>query len=136
MDVKSRYRGIQSVLLNCGKEGCLFLALMSIAEEVRKEACDLINCINTLFEAKCIKSNFYVSDSLLMLGLLTGKKWHRREVTVLPPEIKENEFTIAQYYNKNTGFCHFRRRGWDTLWDSRTVREGVIKKYYIYWYEV
>lgn len=135
MDVKSRYRGIQSVLLNCGNEGCLFLSLMSIAEEVSQKPIDLIDAINILFGAKCIKPNFYVLDSLEMLKILTGKTWHRRVVKKLPDTILDNQFTIAHWYNEKTGLNHFRRRCFDTLWDSKTVKNGEIKQYYLYWYD-
>lgn len=135
MNVKARYSGIQSILLACGKEGCLFLSLLSIAEEVAGKSFDLIDVINNAFELRCISSNFYVKDSLLLLNILTGKNWKRRIVKTLPEVIKENEFTIAKYFNPNTGYFHFRRRGFDSIINSITVRDGIIKEYYIYYYE-
>lgn len=135
MDIKKRYKGIQTTLLHCGETGCLFLALMSIVEEFLKKPCDLINCINVLRETNCIEDNFYVNDSLMMLSLLTGKRWHRRESISLPDVIKENEFTIEKWYNPRTNFTHFRRRGFDSLANSITVREGKLQEYYIYWYD-
>lgn len=135
MNVKARYSGIQSVLLACGKNGCLFLSLLSIAEEVTGKPLDLISIINTAFELRCISSNFYVKDSVLLLSVLTGKIWKRRIVKKLPEVIGEKEFTIAKYYNPGTGYFHFRRRGFDSLVNSVTVRDGFVKEYYIYSYE-
>ena len=80
MNVKARYSGIQSILYACGKDGCLFLSLLSIAEEVGGKSIDLIEAINCAFELRCISPNFYIKDSLLLLEVLTGKKWKRRIV--------------------------------------------------------
>lgn len=79
-----------------------------------------------------MRSDFYVKDAFAILNYYTNKKWVRRSVTELPKEIKDNEYTEAVWFNKRTSFTHFRRRGFDTLQNSVTVKEGKIQSYYIY----
>lgn len=79
-----------------------------------------------------LTSDFFVKDSLAILNYYTQKKWERKSVSELPFEIKENEYTVMIWYNQRTGYTHFRRRYFDTLTDSVTVREGTIQGYYIY----
>lgn len=134
--VRDRYEGIQTVLRKCGESGCLFLSILSIAEEVTGVSFDLINTIHICLQKKWITNDFECLDSLAILNYLTGKIWIRREVTRLTKVVAYNEYTIANYFNPRTGIIHRRRRGYDTLKASVTVREGYIKSYYVYSWEV
>ena len=134
--VRDRYEGIQTVLRKCGESGCLFLSILSIAEEVTGVSFDLINTIHICLQKKWITNDFECLDSLAILNYLTGKTWIRREVTRLTRDVAYNEYTIANYFNPRTGIIHRRRRGYDTLKASVTVREGYIKSYYVYSWEV
>lgn len=130
---KKRYEKIQSMLLNCGNYGCHFLVLLSIAEESTNKKVDLIDAIKTCTERNWIKTDFYVNDAIAILEYFTNSKWTRsKKRKSLPLKIMENEYTEVVYYNKKTGFTHFRRRGFDTLVDSNTVKNGKIIGYYIY----
>lgn len=130
--MKSRYEGLQTRLKNIDSDGCHFLVLMSIAEEVNGSDIDLVDAVNTCFEHQLIDGNYYVKDALSLLAILTGKSWVREEYKELPDEIGEHEYTEAVYYNPRTGYRHFRRRGFDTLVNSVTVAEGHVEKYYLY----
>lgn len=132
MTVPQRYSGIQSILANCGSEGCHFLVLCSIIEEYTKCPLDLIDTILTCQSKGWLKSDFFVTDALAILRYYTQKSWIRTEVEKLPITIKTNQFTEAVYYNKKTGFTHFRRRGYDTIFDSNTVKNGKLIQYNIY----
>lgn len=134
--VRDRYEGIQTVLRKCGESGCLFLSILSIAEEVTGVSFDLINTIHICLQKRWITNDFECLDSLAILNYLTGKIWIRREVTRLTRDVAYNEYTIANYFNPRTGIIHRRRRGYDTLKASVTVREGYIKSYYVYSWEV
>lgn len=134
--VRDRYEGIQTVLRKCGESGCLFLSILSIAEEVAGVSFDLINTIHICLQKRWITNDFECLDSLAILNYLTGKTWIRREVTRLTRDVAYNEYTIANYFNPRTGIIHRRRRGYDTLKASVTVREGYIKSYYVYSWEV
>lgn len=135
MTVKNRYQGLQTILQSCGDEGCHFLALCSIIEEVNQRPLDLIEAIRVSQSKGWVKSDFFCKNGDLFLNYFTNKNWKRREVEKLPDEIKENEYTEAIYFNPRTEYCHYRRRGFDTIDNSLTVREGYVMKYYIWYYE-
>ena len=130
--VRDRYEGIQTVLKKCGESGCLFLSVLSIAEEVAEVSFDLINTVHICLRKKWITDDFECLDSLAILNYLTGKTWTRREVTCLTGDVAYNEYTVANYFNPRTGIIHRRRRGYDTIKNSVTVREGSILTYYVY----
>lgn len=132
MGTKERYANIQTILGNCHTGGCLFLCLCSIAEEQTGKSIDLIDCIKTSLAKGWITSEFWVNDSLAILHYLTGKIWTRRTVSKLPSIMDTAEYSIMIYYNKRTNFHHYKRRGYDTLSSSVTVREGIVEGYYIY----
>lgn len=136
IDTKTRYSGIQSIAKNLNLYGCHFFVLLSIAEEASGKQIDLIDAIRVSMSKGWMQSDFYVKDGLAILNYYTGKKWTRSEkLTSLPAVIKKNQFTEVNYFNKNTGYEHFRRRGFDTIDNSITVRDGVIRYYYIYTYK-
>ncbi len=132
MNVKVRYSGIQNELESCGKEGCHFLTLLSIAEETINEPIDLLDAIRLCKENNVLADDFFVKDNCGLLCILTGKSWTMAEVSVLPDVINDNEYTEAIYFNPRTKFKHYRRRGFDTLKDSVTVKEGDVIAYRIY----
>ena len=137
MTVKERYEGLQTFFLTMHHEACHFLVLCSIADEYRYDHglpyIDLIEAIKTC-QSKGLMDNecFIKDDGCGVLSLLTdGKKWSRKDVVSLPT-IRYNDYTEAVYYNERTKFTHFRRRYFDTLRDSVTVKEGKIIQYRIY----
>lgn len=134
---KERYTSIQTKLQNCGSDGCLFLSLCSIAEEQSGKEVDIINTIIQAQDKGYLAEDFTVNDSPALLEMLTGIGWSRRIVTTLDNiAIRDQDYTVCKYYNKRTGYTHFRRRSYDTLKDSTTVKEGSIIQYYIYTHEV
>lgn len=137
MTVRERYEGLQTLFKVAHESSCHFLTLCSIADEYRYEHnmpyIDLLWAIRTCQSKGLIDGEFYVNDDgTNVLSLLTdGKKWIRKDVEVLPP-IGDNDYTEALYYNPRTTFTHFRRRYFDTLESSVTVKEGSIIQYRIY----
>lgn len=129
---KDRYTDLQTVLGKCGSSGCLFLCLCSIAEEQTGYPVDLINIIKVSLKEGWLREDFYIRDSLAILEYLTGKIWTRRTVPSLPPVVPANDYTVAIYHNDRTGFTHYKRRGYDTLRNSITVKEGTLMSYYVY----
>ena len=139
MTVKERYEGIQDIAEVFHNNACHFIVMLSIAEEELRDsgqkeaAIDLIDAIKVSQSKKWFSPNFYGNETQLkLLEHYTGKKWTRRQVKKLPSTIKSYEYTEAHYYNKSTGLEHFRRRGFDSKWNSITVRDGVIDYYNIY----
>lgn len=132
--LKSRYTGIQTKLSKIGSDGCLFLCLCSIIEEVTGNPCDIIGMVQECMAKNWLLNDFTVNDSLAILKAYTGKSFRRVEVNKLPEIIRDNEFTVEKWFNLRTGYTHFKRRFTDTLASSVTVKEGSIKEYYIYSY--
>ena len=135
MTVKNRYNEIQSILGKCYEYGCHFLSLLSIIEEVNNEPVDLNEAIKVCQSKGFMDSNFFVKTGDELLEYFTGKKWTRKIVETLPSNIKDNEYTEVIYFNPKTNKFHYRRRGWDTLIDSKTVKDGYVLKYYIWAYK-
>ena len=135
--IKERYEGIQTAFRQCGEDGCHFLVLCSIADEWRQEHglpfIDIIETIHLLRNMNLITADYYVRDNgCKVLSILTeNKKWTRKDVDKLP-RIRDNDYTEVVYFNPRTQFHHFRRRGYDTLSYSATVKEGYIESYRIY----
>lgn len=132
MSVFERYTGIQDILKECGGSGCNFLCLLSIAEEVNGGPVDLIDAYKKARASNSMDSSFYVYNNLRLLRELTGRNWLRREMSNIDGILSKNEYSIAVYFNPRTGRHHYRRRSFDTLFDSVTVKEGYIEKYYVY----
>lgn len=132
MNVKERYKGIQTVFEKAGESACLLLSLLSIAEEYTGLPVDFIVAYRKCIELGLIEKDFYCNDQEKMLYELTGKKWKKTVVKELPDLVPENMYTVEKWHNDRTGFTHFKRRGFDTLENSATVKEGKIIEYYCY----
>lgn len=131
MTVRDRYEGIQTVLGRCFDGGCHFLTLCTIVEEACTRKLDLIDAIRRSMSKGWFKSDFTGVDAIAFLEFYTGCHWTRETVKVLPV-LKQNQYSEAIYYNPRTKMHHYRRRGFDVLEDSVTVREGYIEAYHIY----
>ena len=133
MNVKERYNGIQTVFEKAGDYACLFLSLLSIAEEYTGLPVDFIVAYRKCIELGLIENDFFCNDQEKILYEFTGKKWTKTVVKEdLPDPVPENMFTVEKWFNERTGFTHFKRRMFDTLESSVTVKEGYIKEYYCY----
>ena len=132
MNVKKRYEGIQTVFEKAGESACLFLSLLSIAEEYTGLPVDFIVAYRKCIDLGLIEKDFFCNDQEKILYEFTGKKWNKTIVKELPNPVSENTFTVEKWHNDRTGFTHFRRRGFDTLKSSVTVKEGKIVEYYCY----
>ena len=132
MNVKERYNGIQTVFEKAGESGCLFLSLLSIAEEYTGLPVDFIVAYRKCLELGLIEKDFFCNDQEKILYEFTGKKWKKTVLKELPDPVPENMYTVQKWFNERTGLTHFKRRGFDTLECSITVKEGYIKEYYCY----
>lgn len=133
MTVREHYENLQTLFKTMHESSCHFLTLCSIAEEATGVWVDVIKAAYLLQSRGLMDNEFYIKDDgCKVLSLLTnGKKWTRKDVEKLPP-IRDNDYTEAIYFNPRTQFKHFRRRYFDTLRDSVTVKEGSIVQYRIY----
>ena len=81
-----------------------------------------------------IKPDMTVLDGAAFLKRLTGKNWTKtwQGAGYVP---KEGDYLIAEWYNKQTGKTHFtleHPEKWNSLENSVTVKEGVIRSYRVY----
>ena len=133
-EVKARYENIQTDLKAVHDSGCLFLSLLSIAEEETGVCVDLIDAYHAALERKWIAPDMTCLDQCEMLKHLTNRKWMRKIID--PGNLSsvnfENAYTVAKYKNPKTGITHFRRRYFDTIKGAKTVRDGYLVEYYVY----
>ena len=131
--IERRYKGVQSFL----KDGCLFLSLCSIAEQVVNTHLDILSMLQYARAEGWIDDNndLTINGQCSMLAFATGKHWKREVLKELPAAIPEAMFTVEKWVNARTGYTHFRRRFVDTVTDSITVKEGSLVAYYCYSYE-
>lgn len=129
--VVRRYAGVQTFLT----EGCLFLSLCSIAEQVANMHVDILSTIQYAKAEGWIDKNNDMTEAsqCALLGFLTGKQWHREEFTELPNPVPDEMFTVEKWCRDKV--THFRRRFVDTLTHSMTVAMGKLSGYYGYVYE-
>lgn len=130
--VKDAYQGIQTVCGKLNEYGCLFLCLCSIAEDYTHNVTDVFGVYSICLKNKYIDENFFCYNQEKILEVLTGKKWKKQVMETLPKKVPDEMYTVEKWYNPRTEFTHFKRRGFDTLKSSVTVREGKLTSYYCY----
>lgn len=132
MGSKQRYSGLQTLFGVAHDTSCLFLCMLSIAEEQTGHDIDFITAYQACLKAKAIDEQFYCTNQERILDTLTGKKWTKQTVSKLPDKVPDRMYTVEKWYNPRTNFTHFKRRAFDTLKSSVTVKEGKLIEYYIY----
>ena len=129
--------GIQNTLLKqLYENGCYFLTIIHVAEKNSQYlSVDVIRFAIECIENKWIKKDFTVIRPDRILGKLLDK-----EVTVTSLSEKEKDLLqtiehkaiINNWYNPNTGLYHFNTDDWDSLINSKTVKEGFIVGYRVF----
>lgn len=132
MDIHERWGGSQSLLARLGESGCLFLSLVSIAEQSRGKSLDVLDAARRCIRKKLVRAdNFFVFDSPGVLTELTGRPWTLERRADVPDPLPENVWTVEKW--AMNGRTHFKRRGFDTIeGGARTVRDGRREAVYCY----
>lgn len=125
--IKKKWENVQSVW----KEGCLFFALLTILDEEDIKY-DLHDVTHFCVKQGYMREDGTIMDSCGLLSVLTGTHYEMEIVSSLPAHIPSTWYTVEKWYNKRTGYTHFRRRFVDTLVNSTTVKEGSLIAYYIF----
>lgn len=128
--IRERYEGAQSFL----EVGCLFLSLCSIAEQVTQNDVDILGVLQYARKQGYIDENddLTVEGQCKLLRDLTGAQWRREVLKDLPILVPDEMYTVEKWVNPRTGKTHFKRRPYDTLKNSLTVKEGARVAYYAY----
>ena len=129
--------GIQNTLLKqLYESGCYFLSIIYIAEKNSQYlSVDVIRFAIECIDNKWLEKDFTVIRSAKILGRLLDK-----EVSVVSLNGKEKEVLqtmeykaiVNCWYNPKTGLHHFNCEDWDSLVNSKTVREGYIAGYRVF----
>ena len=129
--------GIQNTLLKeLYESGCYFLAIIHVAEKNSQYlSVDVIRFAIECINNKWLETDFTVIRPDKILGKLLDK-----EVTVISLNEKEKNLlkameykaVINNWYNPKTRLHHFNTDDWDSLVNSKTVKEGFIVGYRIF----
>lgn len=108
MGSKQRYSGLQTLFGVAYNTSCLFLCMLSIAEEQTGHDIDFITAYQACLKAKAIDEQFYCTNQERIIETLTGKKWTKQTVSKLPDKVPDKMYTVEKWYNQRTNFTHFK----------------------------
>jgi len=128
---------IQDLAWCLGSDGCYYICLCAIAEEITGKEIDLIKTAKKMIDNKIIdydwkrpksfKNMFYVFDADKLLNALGCKCYHVKKVDELPKDY--NGYYIIRY--TIDGNTHFVLKNYNSITYSRCVAEGRVSKYYL-----
>ena len=127
---------VQDLAWCLGSDGCYYICLCAIAEEITGKEIDLIKTAKRMIDNKIIdydwkrpkayKNMFYVTDADKLLKAL-GCKEHIEKVDELPKGYKGKY--IVRYTLE--GSTHFVLPNYNSITYSNCVANGRISKYYL-----
>lgn len=135
---RSKYENIQSDLCKFIPEACLFLSLLSVAEDAIADfrlgrSFDMVDVYRkALDEGWLGRTDNMMHNQCALLEYCTGRTWRRDIIPVarFDGEVLPNQYTIGKWVSG--GATHFRRRGYDVYANSATVRNGRQESVYVY----
>ena len=127
---------IQDLAWCLGSDGCYYICLCAIAEEITGREIDLIKTAKRMIDNKIIdydwkrpkayRNMFYVTDADRLLKAL-GCKEHIEKVDELPKGYK-GKYIVRYTLDGNT---HFILPNYNSITYSNCVANGRISKYYL-----
>lgn len=127
---------IQDLAWCLGSDGCYYICLCAIAEEITGKEIDLIKTAKRMIDNKIIdydwkrpkayKNMFYITDADKLLKTL-GCKEHIEKVDELPKGYK-GKYIVRYTLDGNT---HFVLPNYNSITYSNCVANGRISKYYL-----
>jgi hypothetical protein len=127
---------IQDLAWCLGSDGCYYICLCAIAEEITGKEIDLIKTAKRMIDNKIIdydwrrpkayKNMFYITDADKLLKAL-GCKEHIEKVDELPKGYK-GKYIVRYTLDGNT---HFVLPNYNSITYSNCVANGRISKYYL-----
>jgi hypothetical protein len=123
----------QKLMETLGKNGCYFLSIVHLAENVTKERIDAIEAFLIALSSGNVQQDCFVVAPWTILSRLSGVRWGMRKEAKDYPT-KPGELEILRFERQDIGALvgHFvvgdGRGGvaWDPFGESRTVRDGVL----------
>ena len=127
---------VQDLAWCLGSDGCYYICLCAIAEEITGKEIDLIKTAKRMIDNKILdydfkrpkayKNMFYVTDADKLLKAL-GCKEHIEKVDELPKGYK-GKYIVRYTLDGNT---HFVLPNYNSITYSNCVANGRISKYYL-----
>jgi hypothetical protein len=127
---------VQDLAWCLGSDGCYFICLCAVAEEITGKEIDLIKTAKRMIDNKILdydwkrpkayKNMFYVTDADKLLKAL-GCKEHIEKVDELPKGYK-GKYIVRHTLDGNT---HFTLPNYNSITYSNCVANGRISKYYL-----
>ena len=127
---------VQDLAWCLGSDGCYYICLCAIAEEITGKEIDLIKTAKRMIDNKILdydfkrpkayKNMFYVTDADKLLKAL-GCKEHIEKVDELPKGYK-GKYIVRYTLDGNT---HFVLPNYNSITFSNCVANGRISKYYL-----
>lgn len=130
---------VQDLAYCLGSDGCYYICLCIIAEEITGKEIDLIKTAKRMIDNKLLdydwrrprayKNMFYVTDADKLLKAL-GCKEHIEKVDELPKDYK-GKYIVRYTLEGNTHFVIGGERPYNSITYSNCVSNGRISKYYL-----
>ena len=127
---------VQDLAWCIGSDGCYFICLCAVAEEITGKEIDIIKTAKRMIDnnlldydwkrPKAYKNMMYVTDADKILKTL-GCKEHIEKVTELPKDYKGK---YIMRYSLN-GVTHFVLPNYNSITYSNCVANGKITAYYL-----
>lgn len=121
----------QRVAETIGAEGCYFLSLMFIAEQILGHSIDAFELYDLCVSKGWMKKDCYVLNPPAIMSCLLGKPCDVKKVWDLSYKPAANERTVTCYERKATGTTYYHyvvteggKVVYDPLENSNTVRLG------------
>ena len=122
--------GLQNTTIkNMADYGCYFLSICESIEFKYLKEIDVVRAAEDCMDNGWLGEDFYVKDATKIASFLSGKKYSCRASDKYE---EVNGFVVQEWYNKKTGFTHFRLVDWDSVKNSITVKHGILKGYRIF----
>lgn len=126
----------QNMIKSLGKNGCLVLCLIQIAENFLEERLNLFDAVEKLIAYGAVKyndqdendpNNFFVNNALQALFILTNQQWvvNIRKDNFFNCDSKYSVF-LYEWFNEKGRFTHFEMAHYKPILNSRTVKNGRL----------
>jgi hypothetical protein len=117
----------QKVMETIGREGCYFLCLVRIAEEITGTRIDAIPVYLHSIDRQWMDKDCYLVQPHRILEHMTGTRWSvRKQDKIYQPEPGEKEVLRYERTVGRVTHAHFVLPDYDPYGDSLTVRNGRL----------
>lgn len=125
--------GLQDKLKKLGTSGCYIMAILSGSGISSID--DIVKITDGFIKDGLLSDDYAVKDNVELAKSLGLKYEWKCKAT--EEEMNTTLFCVKEYYNERTGYTHFvlhmDKQDYDTLENSITVRDGIIKSYRMFY---